>query len=145
MIEASTFDHFIPHKGNMLWIDYFIKAQGEDSGRCLVVLNQKKHYFKQGHFKPLALIEFIAQSYALILAHSYKKRPSAKLKNAFIIGFENIEFQEGQFVHGQKLYIDTKVKNYLDHFRYIEGKVLSEDESQIYCQGTLKLFSNSPQ
>jgi predicted hotdog family 3-hydroxylacyl-ACP dehydratase len=145
MIEASEFGRFIPHKGNMLWIDYLVKAQGEDSGRCLVELNQQNHYFQQGHFKRLALIEFIAQSYAIVLAHSYKKNPSAKLKNAFIVGLESVEFQEGRFIHGKKLYIDTHVKNYLDSFRYIEGKVLSEDESQIYCKGIIKLFSNPPQ
>ena len=110
----------------------------------LIRLNffQKKHYFEQGHFKLSAFIEFMAQSYALVLAHSYKKNPNAKLKNAFIVGLEKIEFQEDRFFHGKKLFIDTKVKNYLDPFRYIEGKVISEDESQIYCQGTLKLFSN---
>ena len=111
-MSTKELEYFLPHRGQMVWIDTLIKAEGEKSGRCLVKLDQKKPYFQDGKFNNLALVEFIAQSYGFVLAHSYKLRPEKKLTQAFIVGHEKVKLYKGIFNHGRKLYIDIEVQKY---------------------------------
>ena len=143
MISTKEFEHFLPHRDQMVWIDALVKAEGEKSGRCFVELDKNKPYFKNGRFNNLALIEFIAQSYGFILAHSHKDRPEDGLNKAFIVGHEKMKLYKGLFNHGKKLYVDIEVQNFIGPFRCVKGKGLSEDESDVFCEGIVKLFSDS--
>ncbi|MDC0255493.1 hypothetical protein OAK75_11395 [Bacteriovoracales bacterium] len=143
MISTKEFEYFLPHRGQMVWIDSLVEADGEKSGRCFVELDRNKPYFKEGTFNNLAFVEFIAQSYGFILAHSYKNRPEEGLNKAFIVGHEKVKLYKGLFNHGKKLYIDIEVQNFIGPFRCVKGKVLSQDLSEIFCEGIVKLFSDS--
>jgi predicted hotdog family 3-hydroxylacyl-ACP dehydratase len=142
MTPVSELSDFLPHSGELVWIDAVISADAE-GGVSLVVVDEKKHYCDSSGVRQSSFIEWMAQGFGFVNALLAKDAPiNGTIKNAFLVGFNNVTFGEVLPKAGEALLITTLHKRTIGPISYIEGTVTSRDTGLLYCEGQIKLFSN---
>ncbi len=141
MISVSEFSHYLPHRGEMVWVDYVLSAEG-NGGECLVKLDQKKHYFADAGLRQTAFIEWMAQSFGFVNAlHCRQNDSQAGLQKAFLVAVEKMTFAEVMPVDGDELIVSVKHVRTIGPISYVEGRVFARNTETVYCEATIKLFS----
>jgi predicted hotdog family 3-hydroxylacyl-ACP dehydratase len=133
---------FLPHSDQMVWIDYVLEAHAE-GGVSMVIVDEAKHYYSDVGVRQSSFIEWMAQGFGFVNAQFVKEgNLESTIKNAFLVGFNNVIFSETLPHAGEALIITTTHKRTIGPISYIDGKVESKDSGKIYCEAQLKLFSN---
>lgn len=142
MISVTELEGFLPHRAPMVWVDFVVPSM-EDSGECIVILDEEKLYFSNGEVRQSAYIEMMAQSFGFINAYREKVAGNDQmLKDAFLVGFEKVSYGDYLPKNGDKLSIQISLNRQIGPVSYINGLITNEDKSITYCGATLKLFSN---
>lgn len=137
MISTSELKGFLPHRGEMVWIDQVIS-----SGVCLVIADQKKHYFTGDFVRPSSYIEWIAQSYGFSKAYDkYQTGNSDSLQSAYLASFNKVTFSEELIKDQEEVFIEVTLDTELGAISVINGKVYSKEKNIIYCEASVKLYS----
>lgn len=142
MTPVSELAGYLPHSDQMVWIDSVLSADAE-GGVALVIVDKDKHYCDKDGVRQSSFIEWIAQGFGFVNALLAKNNPSnSPIKNAFLVGFNNVTFNSSLPKAGEALLITTLHKRTIGPISYIEGTVTSKDSGVVYCEGQIKLFSN---
>jgi predicted hotdog family 3-hydroxylacyl-ACP dehydratase len=142
MMDVKKLDDFLPHRNDMIWIDKVLTYTNE-SATCLVNLEKNKLYFTNDEIRQSSYIEWIAQSFGYADANRLKDLGQKKsLKNAFLVGITNARFSDQKVRDENEIMIDVKLLRIVGPISFIEGKVYSNITKNVYCEATLKVFSN---
>lgn len=142
MTPVSELLGYLPHQGNMVWIDYVLSAHAE-GGEAMVLIDPKKHYCNESQVRQSSFIEWIAQGFGFTNAlYVRENKTEGSIKNAFLVGFNNVIFSDVTPCSLERLIITTQVTRVIGPIIYINGDVKSQDQSTTYCQAQIKLFSN---
>ena len=143
MTSTQNLLGFLPHQGDMIWIDYVIESH-DTGGTCLVIVNKYKHYFGEEELRQSSFIEWMAQGFGFLNALKVKQGKAAQgaVTNAFLVGFNNVTFGQILPQESEELLIITNATRSIGPITYIEGKVQSKESGIVYCEALLKLFCN---
>ncbi len=141
-MDVGHLKDFLPHRHDMIWIDKVLTYTSK-SATCLVKAQKNKLYFTNGEIRQSSYIEWIAQSFGYADANRLKDLGQKKsLHNAFLVGITNAHFSKEKIKDEMEILIDVKLLRVVGPISFIEGKVYSEMTKNIYCEATLKVFSN---
>lgn len=133
---------FLPHQGDMIWIDYVVESH-ETGGTCLVIVDKSKYYFGEEKLRQSSFIEWMAQGFGFSNALKVKQgKAEGSVTNAFLVGFNSVIFGQTLPQESEELLITTNATRSIGPITYIEGKVQSKESGVVYCEAQLKLFSN---
>lgn len=142
MISTQDLLGFLPHQGDMIWIDYVTESH-ERGGTCLVIVDKNKHYFGDEKLRQSSFIEWMAQGFGFSNALKIKEgKAEGSVSNAFLVGFTNVTFGQILPQELEELLVITNATRTIGPITYIEGKVQSKENGVVYCEAQLKLFCN---
>lgn len=141
MTPVHQLYEFLPHRDEMVWIDFVIAADAE-AGSCLVVVDAKKHYAATDGVRPSAFVEWMAQSFGYASAHYARSSgSSSKVEKAFLVGLERVTFSPSVPQAGDEVVVEIKLVRKIGPVSYVEGKVSDRKSKSVYSEAMLKLFS----
>jgi predicted hotdog family 3-hydroxylacyl-ACP dehydratase len=133
---------YLPHQGEMIWIDYVLEASAE-GGTCIVVIDDKKHYYFEENIRQSSYIEWMAQGFGFVNACFIKEQKiNSSIRNAFLVGFNNVYFSDSLPENQESILIITNLTRTIGPISYVAGRVQSKETGFVYCEAQIKLFSN---
>ena len=137
MISTTELEGFLPHTGKMVWIDQVISP-----GVCLVIADQKKHYFSGDFVRQSAYIEWIAQSYGFSGAYEqYLQGTKTSLSKSFLVSFNKAVFSEENIKDQEEVIIEVSLIKEMEQLSVVSGRIYSKEKNIIYCEASVKLYS----
>lgn len=141
MKHTSELSDYLPHRDNMVWIDYVLEAD-TTGGSCLVKIDPAKHYYSDEGVRQSAFIEWMAQGYGFVNAHFAKEQGmNQTLEKAFLVGVDKMTFQGKMPTSGEEIIVSVKTIRNVGPISYVEGKIYSQGTQASYCEAVIKLFS----
>lgn len=137
MINTTELKGFLPHRDEMVWVDHVISPT-----ECLVKADQKKHYFTGEYVRQSSFIEWIAQSYGFCRAYEKKiSGDESGLSAAYMVSFNKVKFSEQSIKDQEEVFIEVSLSDKMGAISIVNGKVYSKDKDIIYCEASVKLYS----
>lgn len=137
MISTKELGGFLPHEGEMVWVDSVVSP-----GVCLIKADKKKHYFSEGVVRQSAYIEWIAQAYGFSMAYEqHLLDQSHKLCSAYLVSFNKAKFSHESILDQDEIIVEVSLIKKMDEISAINGKIYSSDKGILYCEATVKVFS----
>lgn len=142
MIPIKDLMDYLPHRDEIVWIDYVLEAR-ENGGTSMVIVDRNKHYFGKEELRQSSLIEWMAQGSGFVSAAYYKSMNINKtLHDAFLVGFMNANFSSNLPKESEEVLITSNVTRIIASISYVECSVQSKISGEIYCSALIKLYSN---
>lgn len=141
MTPVNTLSDYLPHRDQMVWIDYVLSAS-EEGGECLVVCDKTKHYFSDSGVRQSAFIEWMAQGYGFVCAqYAVQISKQQTLEKAFLVGVDKMTFVDKAIRSGDQIIVSVKKQRMIGPISYVEGKVYSKKSGDVFAEAIIKLFS----
>ncbi len=142
MIPIKELMDYLPHRDEIVWIDYVLEAR-EDGGTSMVIVDKNKHYFGEKELRQSSLIEWMAQGSGFVSAAYFKSMNINKtLHDAFLVGFMNATFSPNLPKESEEVLIIGKVTRVIASISYVDCSVQSRKSGEVYCSALIKLYSN---
>jgi hypothetical protein len=121
----------------MIWIDQVVS-----SGTCFVRVDQRKHYFSGDSVRQSTFIEWIAQSYGFCRAYDmYLEGKDSHLNKAYLVSFNKVKFSQSSIQDKDEVFIEVSLFKEMGNVSIVVGKVYSKDKDIVYCDATVKIYS----
>lgn len=142
MYKVSELQGYLPHHGPMEWIDRVLHFSA-GSGTCAIDIDPSSLYCVEGRFKQSSFLELIAQSFGFVIASNIKKRTGQviPIKSAYFVGMTKVVFGESLPLLGEEVLIDVLEERRVGLISFVRGRVYSPLTKEIFCEATLKLYS----
>lgn len=142
MYKVSELKGYLPHYGNMEWIDE-VHEFDDVRGVCLVYINATRLYCSNNMLRQSSCIEFIAQSFGFVTAANIKKKTGlvTPVDSAFLVGITKAKFCSTLVKANEIVLIETIKEREIGQIAFVKGIVRTKS-GEIICEATLKLYSD---
>jgi 3-hydroxymyristoyl/3-hydroxydecanoyl-(acyl carrier protein) dehydratase len=128
----------IPHQAPLRMVDRLIQfdRDGQTGVVESVVLSDNVLVGDNGFLDPVAMVELIAQSYAVLLGYEYLLR-GRRMQQGYLVGIRHIQFC-GRAFKGDRLRIAVKTLKAMEEFAVARGEVVCKGQTIGF--GTIKTW-----
>ena len=131
----------IPHRPPMLLVDRLLSC-GDKAGEAEAEVRPDWPLVDEdGELDSVALVELLAQSYALVRGYEALLAGSA-MREGFLVGMRKME-TPGRAAAGDRLRVTVRTEADLEGFAVASGEVRRGDE--ILAQGSIKVYTPTPE
>jgi predicted hotdog family 3-hydroxylacyl-ACP dehydratase len=133
---------YVPHRPPMLWIDEVLEVSEDGlSGKCALTVKEDALHQQSG-VKKFAPLEWIAQAYAFISAHSMKGRgEKPRAAEMFLAAMTDVRLTDRERKTGERFEILVRRTHSVGPFSLLEGQVfdatgesIAQAQLKVYCQ-----------